>query len=114
MYSLQSQTYGIQHYNEGSVELLTYVDHVSEDGPAFRAGMRPGDVILSINGQDMEKADHRTLVRCIKGCTKTMRLVLLFEDCVRKVDLHMKLFKLKVIAIFWTFISPVMHSNCIH
>lgn len=114
LYSLQSQTYGIQHYNEGSVELLTYVDHVSEDGPAFRAGMRPGDVILSINGQDMEKADHRTLVRCIKGCTKTMRLVLLFEDCVRKVDLHMKLFKLKVIAIFWTFISPVMHSNCIH
>ncbi|XP_022656780.1 cytohesin-interacting protein-like [Varroa jacobsoni] len=89
------QTYGIRHREVSEIELITYVDSVEPYGSAARAGMRAGDVILSINGQDVESVDHNRLIQMIQACGKAMRVVVLFEDCVRRVALHVKLMQLK-------------------
>ncbi|XP_033629421.1 general receptor for phosphoinositides 1-associated scaffold protein-like [Asterias rubens] len=94
-FGFELQTYAIHHRGSNEVEVCTYVCDVLSDGAAYLAGMRPGDIILSVNGINVEGAKHHQIVELIKISSNSLRLVVLFEDCVRKVELNKKLVKLK-------------------
>ncbi|XP_053386080.1 uncharacterized protein LOC123537762 [Mercenaria mercenaria] len=91
------QTYGIKHKKTNEIEIMTYVDYVEFDGAAWLAGMRRGDEILSVNGEKVVEIAHQQLVNKIRQAGETLRLVVLFEDCCRKVDLHERFLKLKAV-----------------
>ncbi|XP_011664248.1 general receptor for phosphoinositides 1-associated scaffold protein isoform X1 [Strongylocentrotus purpuratus] len=94
-FGFELQTYAIHHKGRNEVELCTYVCDVHPDGPAYLSGMRAGDIILSVNGICVERASHETIVHLITVSPNALRLVLLFEDCVKKVEHNKKLVKLK-------------------
>ncbi|KAK3593515.1 hypothetical protein CHS0354_037039 [Potamilus streckersoni] len=93
------QSYGIKHKKTNEVEIMTYVDYIEIGGPAWLAGMRRGDVIISINGNSVEKETHRGLVQRIRNSGHILRLVVLFEDCCKKVELHERYLSLKMILL---------------
>ncbi|XP_060598196.1 SH3 and multiple ankyrin repeat domains protein 2-like [Ruditapes philippinarum] len=67
------QTYGIKHKKTNDIEIMTYVDYVEFDGAAWIAGMRRGDVILSVNGEKVGEITHQQLVNKIRQAGDTLR-----------------------------------------
>lgn len=96
LYTIFLQSYGIHNRKNDTVEQVTFVDIVTEGSPAWKSGLRAGDVILSINGRNMELSDHSTLISYITSCGKRMRMTVLFEDWVRKIETCHRLYEKKV------------------
>lgn len=56
-----SQGYGMRISGDNPV----FIQHVNEEGAAYRAGVRPGDQIVKVNGTLVTKLGHTEVVRMI-------------------------------------------------
>lgn len=45
------QTYGIKNKKTGTIDVMTYVDYVEMNGPAWIAGMRKGKLHIALSVQ---------------------------------------------------------------
>lgn len=88
---------------------------VEKDGASYEAGLREGnnnlpylhfeqqcsnvekiyllltgDVILSINGQNMARVEHKSLVSFIRKSPTSLKMVVVSDERARKVELHMR------------------------
>ncbi|XP_046640402.1 protein shank-like, partial [Daphnia pulicaria] len=70
---------GMKDFNpiQNRVPALQYLDSVCEAGSvADQAGLQPGDFILAINGEDLAKASHETVVDCIRRSGNLVQLTI--------------------------------------
>ncbi|CAL8088179.1 unnamed protein product [Orchesella dallaii] len=85
------QSYGVRYkHGNRETDFITYVNAVEKDGAAYSAGLREGDVILSINGQNMARVEHKSLVSYIRKCPMHLKMVVVSDERARKVELHMR------------------------
>ncbi|XP_035712720.1 uncharacterized protein LOC110855855 isoform X1 [Folsomia candida] len=90
-YGFTLQSYGVRYkHGNRETDFITYVNAVEKDGAAFHAGLREGDVILSINGQNMARVEHKSLVAFIRQCPTNLKMIVVSDERARKVELHMR------------------------
>lgn len=61
------------------VPALQFFEGVDMSGMAMKAGLRPGDFLLQINGVDVRNASHDQVVRLIKASDDTITLKVWFS-----------------------------------
>ncbi|CAF0816496.1 unnamed protein product [Adineta ricciae] len=69
------------------IQLVTYVDQVQEQSPAWHAGLRPGSVILSVNDESVEHDDHEALVKRITQASSSLKLVVIQQNINKQITL---------------------------
>ncbi|VDK27480.1 unnamed protein product [Gongylonema pulchrum] len=88
------QTYVLKRKGEELPSKVTYVDYVQLDSPASDAGIRAGDVLISINGRVVTGMSHRSLIELIGSC-RQMRMVVIFENIRQRIELIARAIKLR-------------------
>ncbi|ETE68900.1 SH3 and multiple ankyrin repeat domains protein 1, partial [Ophiophagus hannah] len=76
---------------------LQYLESVDEGGVAWRAGLRMGDFLIEVNGQNVVKVGHRQVVNMIRqgGNNLMVKVVMVtrnpeMEEAMRKKDLLLR------------------------
>ena len=78
-----------------------------EDTPAFKAGIKAGDIILKINGEDTENMNLEEAVSKIRGeCGKEVVLTIIREGWESEKEFKIKRTEIKISAVKYEFIKP--------
>eukprot|EP00794_Sanderia_malayensis_P017438 gene17437-19182_t len=81
--------------SNGGKDRKTFVRYVEEEGPAYMSGLREGDVIVEVDGEEVNNKDHAELVNMIKNSKRELLLVVKFIDALKRADLCIKIKKKK-------------------
>ncbi|EFO18784.2 hypothetical protein LOAG_09712 [Loa loa] len=90
------QTYLLKRNDDDVPSKVTYVDYVQLDSPAADAGIRAGDVIISINGHIVTGMSHEELIKLISSYHQ-MRMIVIFENIRQRIELVARAIKLRKI-----------------
>ncbi|VDM10058.1 unnamed protein product [Wuchereria bancrofti] len=90
------QTYLLKRKGDDVPSKITYVDYVQLDSPAADAGVRSGDVIISINGHIVTAMSHEELIELI-GSYHQMRMIVIFQNIRQRIELVARAIKLRKI-----------------
>ncbi|XP_030065324.1 cytohesin-interacting protein [Microcaecilia unicolor] len=73
----------------------TCIGKVHEDSPSYNAGLKMGDILISINGVDTKDFSHMQLVDLIKSSGNCLRLETINGDKMKRNELEVRLQILK-------------------
>ena len=71
-FPLLIQTYGFSKLKQEETKQRTFVRFVEDEGPGYLAGLREGDIIVEVNGENVEEVNHVDIVEKIKNSEKEL------------------------------------------
>uniref|UniRef100_S4R7A7 Trafficking regulator and scaffold protein tamalin n=1 Tax=Petromyzon marinus TaxID=7757 RepID=S4R7A7_PETMA len=101
-YGFELQTYGLRNRVVSELEMCTYVFKVKEEGPAERAGMKAGDILITINDSNVEGIPHKQIVDIIREAGNCLRIEVEFGIMARRMELQTRL----------QYLKQTMHEKC--
>lgn len=66
-----------------------YIDSVAENSDAYDKGIRPGDILVAVNGKDVETTDDVNLIKDSLGVGDTMTLTIYRGGATFEVDVDL-------------------------
>lgn len=88
------QGIGVEVVNDSDNNIVIY--NVIDDSPASRSGLKPADIIKSIDGKSLENVSTSDFVKMVKeGTSSTIELVVLRNNAEIKVNVNKELVTIK-------------------
>ncbi|KAJ7422913.1 Cytohesin-interacting protein [Willisornis vidua] len=95
-FGFEIQTVKFPNQNDFSLEVCTCICRIQEESPAHLSGLQAGDILVSINGMNIEGFAHKQIVDLIKSSGNYLRLETVNGALfLRKMELETKLQVLK-------------------
>lgn len=83
-----------------------YIDEVYENGPAYNAGIKSGDIITAVNGVDISDKKYASSVNLLKGNINEKVTVTVLRDS-KKHDYEMSYAECEIQSVFFNKIEKI-------
>ncbi len=85
---------------------LIYIDEVYENGPAYNAGIKSGDIITAVNGTDISDKEYSKSVDLLKGNQNEKVVVTILRDSKNR-DYELSYAECEIQSVFYSKIQKI-------